>query len=170
MQPGTPPDLSRRISLKNYIAVYAVLAVWAAAAIGAGIAFKLALPLVFGVGLVIPAAVIAYTYLEHISTEYRLYEDSIEVESGIIARKIDNLQLFRVRDIGFEQSVMGRILNFGNVTVTSTDQSQPHLKLKGVDQPRDVYNALRDRMTKSQAVRRTMIVESEPAGLGDTNG
>ena len=104
---------------------------------------------------------IAHSQLVKLTTEYRIFEESIEVEQGFIARKIENIQLFRVRDIGFGQGVLGRIFNFGSVTLASTDHSSPHLTLTGVNDPVKVYDTLRAQTAKSQAARRTMIVEGE---------
>jgi len=102
-----------------------------------------------------------YGWLVRANTEYRVYSDSLEIESGIVSRKIDNIQLFRIRDLGLDQPLFGRMLGYGNVTLTSTDQSAPHLVLRGVDDPRALYETLRELVAKSQAARRTMIVEEE---------
>jgi uncharacterized membrane protein YdbT with pleckstrin-like domain len=110
------------------------------------------LPLVLG---------IAYSWLVRLGAEYRLYQDSLEVETGIIARSIDNLQLFRIRDLRLKQSVLGRLFGVGDISVTSTDQSTPHLTIRGVDGPRALYDTLRELVARSQATRRTMIVEGD---------
>jgi uncharacterized membrane protein YdbT with pleckstrin-like domain len=105
-----------------------------------------------------------YAWLVRMSTEYRVFQDSLEVEAGIIARSIDNIQLFRVRDLGLAQGVLDRLLNVGNILVSSTDQSAPHLVLRGIDAPRELYETLRELVAKSQAARRTMIVEDDIPG------
>ena len=141
------------------------VAFWAAAYFTRIVPLAAAIPL----GLIPLALGAGYGYLVRISTEYRIFSDSLEVESGIIARNIDNIQLFRVRDVGLNQSMLGRMLNVGNVAIASTDQSAPHLVLRGVDNPRDMYETLRELIAKSQAARRTMIVEEElPGSMGDS--
>jgi uncharacterized membrane protein YdbT with pleckstrin-like domain len=105
---------------------------------------------------------VAYTWLVRLGSEYRLFHDSLEVETGIVARRIETIQLFRVRDLGLVQSMLNRIAGVGDVIVTSTDQSAPHYRLRGVEDPRKVYEQLRELVSRSQAVRRTMIVEQEP--------
>ena len=96
-----------------------------------------------------------------LNTEYRLFQDSIEVESGLVSRRIENIQLFRVRDLGLAQSMLNRLAGVGDVIVTSTDQSAPHYRLRGVEDPRALYDQLRELVSRSQAARRTMIVEQE---------
>lgn len=161
-----PSDLvtRARISLKSFAGLYLLLGVVCVAIWWAGWAFDTGLhPLVIaGAGLVPLALGIAYSWIVRLGAEYRLYQDSLEAETGIIARSIDNLQLFRVRDLRLKQSVLGRLLGYGDISVTSTDQSTPHLTIRGVDAPRALYDTLREGVARSQATRRTMIVEAEP--------
>jgi uncharacterized membrane protein YdbT with pleckstrin-like domain len=156
--------LSARMSLKTFAGLYLILGVvciaiwWAGAALDTGLA-----PIVVAVGGPVPLALgILSTWLVRLGTSYRLYQDSLEVETGLMSRTIENLQLFRVRDLRLRQSVLGRLLGVGDIGVTSTDQSTPHLTIRGVDQPRALYETLRAGVARSQATRRTMILEEEP--------
>ena len=103
--------------------------------------------------------VLAYTYLARLSGTYRLYPDRMEVESGLASRKIENVQLFRVRDVGLRQGLLGRLADFGDVYVHSTDSSTPDLHVRSIDAPREFYNQLRELSSESRAHHRTMIVE-----------
>ena len=157
-----------RLSFKAFVGLYLILVLAAVLIwwlgftvgrdrIGSGIVVFLGLlPIVVG---------FLYTWLIRISTEHRVFHDSLEVESGIVSRRIENIQLFRVRDIGLKQGILARILNFGDITVASTDQSNPHFTLRGIDDPRALYDTLRELVAKSQAARRTMIVEEEVPDL-----
>jgi len=155
----------KRISAKNFVGLYLMLAAFCVAAWIVGYAARNSVPwwISMLIGIAPLLAGFLHTWLVQISTEYRIFEDSLEVESGIISRRIENIQLFRVRDLGFQQSVIGRLLNVGNIAVSSTDQSTPHLVLQGIDEPREMYETLRSLVAKSSAARRTMIVEDEAA-------
>jgi uncharacterized membrane protein YdbT with pleckstrin-like domain len=161
-----PADLvlQTRMSLKSFAGLYAALGVLAVVIWWAGFMFDTGLsPLVIAAAGLLPLLLgIAYTWLVRLSIEYRLHQDSLEVDSGLIARNIENLQLFRVRDLRLRQSVFARLFGVGDIVVTSTDQSTPHLTLRGVEDPRKVYETLRELVARSQATRRTMIVEEEP--------
>ena len=162
--PPTEPVLRTRPSLKSFAALYLVLGLLCVAAWWVGATFDTGLsPLVIALAGPVPLIVgIAYSWLVRIGSEYRLFADSLEIERGIVARNVDNLQLFRVRDLRLRQSVLGRILGVGDIGVTSTDQSTPHLVIRGVAGPRALYDTLRESVARSQATRRTMIVEEEP--------
>jgi uncharacterized membrane protein YdbT with pleckstrin-like domain len=156
--------LRTRVSLKSFAALYLGLGVLCVAIWWVGWTFDTDLsPLVIAAAGLLPVVVgIGYAWLVRLGTEYRLYQESLEVESGLVARNIENLQLFRVRDLRLRQSVLGRLFGVGDVIVTSTDQSTPHLVVRGVEAPRTLYETLRELVARSQATRRTMIVEEEP--------
>jgi membrane protein YdbS with pleckstrin-like domain len=163
---ASEPLLRARISLRSFAALYFWLALVAVVAVVAWVAgFGLRMPwpavAIIAAGLVPLLVGFLYTWLVSVSTEYRVFPESLEVESGLIARRIDNILLFRVRDLGFRQSVLGRLLGVGDVILTSTDHSTPHLVLRGVSDPRRLYQTLRELIAKSQATRRTMIVEED---------
>jgi uncharacterized membrane protein YdbT with pleckstrin-like domain len=161
--PATPPVLSRRISARAFAGLHAVLVIAAFVVWAAGLTL---LPdvrpwIVVLVGLAPLAVGLVYTWLVRISTEYRVHRDSLEVESGLLSRRVDNVQMFRIRDLGLSQSLLARVLGVGDVTLTSTDRTSPRLVLRGVAGPREVYDTLRDLVARSQATRRTMIVEDD---------
>jgi uncharacterized membrane protein YdbT with pleckstrin-like domain len=162
--PQTEPLLRTRPSLRGFAGMYVVLGAVCVAIWWLGASFDTGLsPLVIAVAGPLPLLIgIVFSWLVRRSAEYRIYSDSIEIETGLVSRNVDNLQLFRVRDLSLHQSVLGRLLGVGDVNVTSTDQSTPHLAIRGVVGPRALYDALREGVAASQATRRTMIVEEEP--------
>lgn len=158
------PLLQTRTSLKSFWGLYVVIGFVAAVIWIAGFAYDrvpVSGPIIALAGFVPLLAGLIYTWLVRLNSEYRLFHDSLEVESGIISRRIENIQLFRVRDLALAQSMLNRIAGVGDITVTSTDQSAPRYRLRGVEDPRKVYDQLRELVSKSQATRRTMIVEEE---------
>ena len=158
------PLLQRRTSLKSFWGLYGVLGaigvlIWVVGFYSHRVPVSRATVVL--VGLVPLLIWLLYSWLVRLSTEYRLFQESLEVQSGIISRQIENIQLFRVRDLGLAQSILNRLAGVGDIIVTSTDQSAPHYRLRGVEDPREVYDRLRELVAKSQATRRTMIVEQE---------
>jgi uncharacterized membrane protein YdbT with pleckstrin-like domain len=161
--PDGQPVVAKRMALRAFAGLYLVLGVVALAIWGVG----------FGAGIDVPASAIvlaglvplligvAYTWLVRATTEYRIFEDALEVESGILAKDIEHIQLFRIRDLGLSQSLVARVLGIGTVTIASTDRSQPELALRGLTRPRELYETIRRLVSASQATRRTMVIEDD---------
>ena len=152
----------RRISNKAFVGHY-VAAV--AAGIGIAVLCFLIPPLAMfaWVGILPLLGVVLWSQLVRMSDCYRLFEDRLEIESGIISRRIENVELFRIRDVGLRQGLFGRMADFGDVYVHSTDSSTPAMHIRGVDGPKDFYQNLRARVSESRAAHRTMIIEEGQA-------
>lgn len=149
--------MEHRISGKAFIGHY--LAAGLAAVVLGAVLISTGNPGFSPLVLLLPAGVFAYAKLLQIGTAYRLHPDRLEVESGIVTRKIENVELFRIRDVGLRQGLIGRLADVGDIYLHSTDSSTPDLHIRGVQAPRSLYEDLRDRIAASRASARTMIVE-----------
>jgi uncharacterized membrane protein YdbT with pleckstrin-like domain len=160
------PVVVCRRAYRSFLGFYLAAGLLAVAIWAVGLQERVDVPLPFTVvgGFVPPLAAWLFSWLAVLSTEWRIFEDSIETDTGLIARRIGNVQIFRIRDLALRQSILNRLLGVGDVLVTSTDQSTPHLAIRGVRDPRAVYDTLRELVSRSAAARRTMIVEEEPPG------
>lgn len=61
------------------------------------------------------------------SVQYRLTTQRLFLRTGLIAKQIEEVELFRVKDVTVTQNVMQRLLGVGTITVISTDDSHPKL-------------------------------------------
>lgn len=100
-------------------------------------------------------------------TKYRVSNYRIDYERGILSKNIDTLELWHVEDIKFHQSILDRILNVGNITVLSHDDTTPELVLRGVPNARALFDNLKQRII---AVKRQRGVLKIDGGGGDLNG
>jgi len=86
---------------------------------------------------------------------YRITNYRIDYERGLLARNIDTLELWHVEDLHFHQSLLGRILNVGSITVVSRDETLPKLELLSLPNPKPLYETLKQRVI---AVKRSQGV------------
>ena len=77
---------------------------------------------------------------------YRISNHRIDFERGLLGKKIDTMELWHVDDIKFEQSFFNRLMGVGKITVMSDDQTTPSLELKGLPNPRPLFDALKQRI------------------------
>jgi membrane protein YdbS with pleckstrin-like domain len=69
---------------------------------------------------------------------------AIDVESGLLSKTIETLQLWKVRDIEFRQTVTDRLLGVARILVVTHDVTTPQLLLWGLPGSRDVFERLKD--------------------------
>jgi membrane protein YdbS with pleckstrin-like domain len=77
---------------------------------------------------------------------YRISNHRIDFERGLLGKKIDTMELWHVDDIKFEQSFFNRLMGVGKITIMSDDQTTPSLELKGLPNPRPLFDALKQRI------------------------
>ena len=78
------------------------------------------------------------------STRYRLTTQRLFVQTGLVAKKLEEVELFRVKDVTLNQGILQRLLGVGNVVVLSTDDTTPRLELAGILNPIEVKEQIRN--------------------------
>ena len=77
---------------------------------------------------------------------YRISNYRIDYERGLFSRKIDTLELWHVEDISFFQSFFDRMVGCGDIKIISHDETTPQLLLKGLPEPRTIFDNLKQRI------------------------
>jgi uncharacterized membrane protein YdbT with pleckstrin-like domain len=78
------------------------------------------------------------------SHRYRITNQRVVVESGVLAKRIDELDMRTVEDLDFRQSAFERLLGIGDITVISSDRTDARTRLVGIARPRDLRELLRN--------------------------
>jgi len=102
-------------------------------------------------------------------TRYRLSDDRIFRETGLLNLKEEEVLLYRVRDLELKRSLFQRIFGVGTVCVHSSDKTTPHLDLLNIKNPREVKELLHrqvEEMKLSRRMRTTELLGSEEGQEG----
>ena len=94
-----------------------------------------------------------------ITNRYRLTDQRLRWEYGFIGRRIEEVDLFRVNDVGVKQAAFERILGFGDITVYMTDSSSPEKILHNIKGPDRVKDLIREAVRRERQRRRVMVRE-----------
>jgi len=105
-------------------------------------------------------------------TRYALSEDRLFLEKGFFNLSVDEVLLYRVRDLELNMKLTQRIFGVGTVCVHSSDQSIPHLDLKNVKNPREVKELIHQSVEAAKDKRRmrTMEVMGGSGDVADSDG
>ncbi len=108
-----------------------------------------------GLGLILFLVVAVKRY----SILYRLTTQRLFVYRGLISRKVEELELFRVRDIDVIQGFWERILGYGRMNVFSTDSTTPKFEIHGLADPLKVKDMIRTNFRNARIRERVRPTE-----------
>jgi membrane protein YdbS with pleckstrin-like domain len=78
------------------------------------------------------------------SIKIRVSNTVIEYEKGLLSKRIDVVQLWRVKDVTYKQSLIDRILSIAHIQVITTDASNPNFDIVGMPASRKLFEQVRD--------------------------
>jgi membrane protein YdbS with pleckstrin-like domain len=90
---------------------------------------------------------------------YEVNADRIEWSRGILDRKVDNLDMFRVVDLKLRRNIFDCIFGIGTVALVTTDKTDPKFEFEKVRNCRLLYDVIKK--ASLAADRKTGVVHLE---------
>lgn len=94
-----------------------------------------------------------------LSTYYRITNQRVRAQYGLIGRDFDDIELIRIQDLDRSQGLGERMLGIGDVIILSADPSRPKLVLSNVVNPDQVHEILRKAMLDARKKYRYSVQE-----------
>jgi len=117
--------------------------------------------------LVIPLGLWLIRWWTTRTTVYELTTQRLKIHRGILTRRLEEVELYRVKDYVLEQPLFLRLLGLGNLTLVSSDATTPSIVLRAIagvaavrEQLRTAVQAERDR----KRVRELDVDNTTPTG------
>ena len=107
--------------------------------------------------LIIPIII----YLKTRFTVYELTNERIKLKTGILSQEIDECELYRIRDYKIVKPFFQRIFGLGNIELITSDRSNVRINLKGIKDPENLYNIIRDNVEKVRRKTGTREIDVE---------
>jgi uncharacterized membrane protein YdbT with pleckstrin-like domain len=114
------------------------------------------------VGWILGALVILVLLLKVVKLKMIYYEvttDRIEWSRGILDRRVDNVDMFRVIDLKMRRTLPDCLLGIGTVALVTTDKSDPEFVFEKIRNSRELYDVIK--RASLEADRRTGVVHLE---------
>lgn len=94
-----------------------------------------------------------------IITHYQITTERVRIIHGLLGKDRDDIELIRIQDIDFQQSMTERMLGVGDILIRSADPSLPETRLNNVKQPEEVHEILRRAMLNARKRFRYSVQE-----------
>ncbi len=111
-----------------------------------------------GLGLVV-VLVLVMKMVRLKMTYYEVTPERVEWSRGILDRRVDNLDMFRVIDLKMRRSVIDCIFGIGTVGLITTDKTDPEFEFEKVHRPRELYDIIKK--ASLEADKRAGVVHLE---------
>jgi len=94
-------------------------------------------------------------YLSRYYTRFRLTNQRLIKESGLLAKRIDEIELFRLKDSRLRQTFLQRIVGLGDIEVLSVDPSGSFWieNVPGAHKKREQLRTMASRARESAGIR-----------------
>lgn len=97
-------------------------------------------------------------YLRSLAWKVKLTSQRLVVIRGFISQKEEDIPLYRATDIGFEQTVAGRLLGTGVITLIAEDATSPKCSFPFI-RPAEVKEVIRDHMLTERRRMKTVTLD-----------
>jgi uncharacterized membrane protein YdbT with pleckstrin-like domain len=114
-----------------------------------------------GVGLI----VIAARWFQNRAASYEITDQRLIVKRGLIMKSIDEIELYRVKDVRVDFSLLNQISDIGTITITSTDRTSRDAPfvLRDIPAARERREGLRKLVDRARQLRgvRELDIDAE---------
>ena len=111
--------------------------------------------------LVIPIFIILWQWLVVKNTKYELTTERLKTRHGVLNKKMDELELYRVRDYKLEQPIFLRLFGLGNITLQTSDKSNPLVTIRAIPDGEQLREQLRNAVEECRVKKGVREVDFE---------
>lgn len=101
--------------------------------------------------LIVPIFYAAWRAIELRCIDYRFSTQRFRQMQGVFARRLDELELYRVKDIVLEQSLLQRLLGLADLVLVTSDRSRPTIRVRALPQADALREQLRLQVERLRA-------------------
>jgi uncharacterized membrane protein YdbT with pleckstrin-like domain len=106
--------------------------------------------------MILPLFLMLWRYLETRFHQYLITSERIRLTTGVLSRRMEEVELYRVKDTAIEQPFFLRIFKLANVVVETSDASTPRLVIPAIAGASELRENLRgcvEKMRRKRGVR-----------------
>ena len=98
-------------------------------------------------------------YLKTRTTIYELTDQIYKEKTGILSQKIEEVELYRVRDYTIEKPFLMRIFGLGNLTLITSDKTNPRVYMRAIKDVESVKDTFRKHVEETRKLTGTKEVD-----------
>ena len=116
---------------------------------------------IVGGAAIIPIVAALSKWLQVNCIRYELTTERLRVRSGVLTRKTDEIELYRVKDYVLQEPFALRMFGLGDVVLQTTDDANPVVLLKAIHRSDSLRDEIRKYVEIRRDAKRVRITEME---------
>ena len=102
---------------------------------------------------------IAYHIMKVHCIRYEISPEEFRYCSGILHRKHEFIELYRLKDFAVDRPLIYRLFGLGNLTIYTSDKTTPVFKMEAIPNPQDIYKTLRGLVEQNRRAKHVFEVD-----------
>lgn len=99
-------------------------------------------------------SIVFKNFLKILTTRWVITSEQIKIYEGIINKRVNYIELYRVYDYEIKQNIIQAVLGLKNIYIHSGDKSTPELKMFGIlSKNIDIISLIRKRVEKQKRIK-----------------
>ena len=98
-------------------------------------------------------------YLKTRFTIYELTDQIYREKTGVLSQKIEELELYRVRDYSVDKPFLMRLFGVGNLTLITSDKTNPRVYMRAIRNVENVRDTFRKHVEEARKATGTKEVD-----------
>jgi uncharacterized membrane protein YdbT with pleckstrin-like domain len=117
------------------------------------------LPFVGLLAALICVLVMVLRWVVTASLKYTLTTERLLVETGILSKRTQSLELYRVKDYTLVEPFLYRLVKLGTVSIVTSDPMTPRVEMRAIPQPKTLLDTLRRQVETRRDAKRVREVD-----------
>lgn len=112
--------------------------------------------------LVAAVAIVIVKWFQNLAASYELTEERLIVRRGIIMKSIDEIELYRVKDVRIDFSIVNQLADIGRISISSSDETTRtggELVLRDIERARERREQIRRLVDTARQKRRVREID-----------
>ena len=105
--------------------------------------------------------IFVWRWLENFASKFEVTEERLIIRRGIIAKSVDEIELYRIKDIRIDFSLINQIAGIGRLYISSSDETtrDGDLVIAGIERAQERRETLRRLVDAARQKRRVREID-----------
>jgi len=117
--------------------------------------------------LILPLGWALWIFIDTRSIRHELTSERIRLFEGVFNQKMDDVELYRVKDTSMERPFWYRVFGLSTLIIETSDRSQPRIEIKAIRNGDELRETLRKQVEYWRDRKRVREVDFDEGAVGD---